>query len=134
MSDTGLLPDCQHASGGPASFQTKLTTGICQRGLRPCHDLEATVPVDTPLLINATGHLSTLWDGERRGSPMVSAAGDALSVQHPRPAWSMLEGRGCGLAWALWLSCVHAWPTESCIRAGLCRSLGAGCMAESRGL
>jgi glycosyltransferase involved in cell wall biosynthesis len=74
-------------TGGPVSFQGKLTAGLRQRGIQVCYDL-ADRPYDAVLVIAGTRDLLPLWQARRRGVRVVHRL-DGLNWLHHRRKTSL---------------------------------------------
>ncbi len=57
------------ATGGPASFQTRLAEGLTRRGIQVCYEPDEAC--DAVLITGGTRRLAALWRARRRGARLV---------------------------------------------------------------
>ncbi|MCS7010390.1 MAG: glycosyltransferase family 4 protein [Anaerolineales bacterium] len=81
-----LVPQLS-GTGGPASFQAKLSAGLAQHDIQTCYDLND-VPYDAVLVIGGTRRLWPLWQARRRGIRVVHRL-DGLNWLHRRRRTSL---------------------------------------------
>jgi glycosyltransferase involved in cell wall biosynthesis len=68
------LPCRLSGTGGPASFQRRLTAGLAQRGIEVIYDL-SNEPYDVVLVINSTRNLARLQRCKKRGVRIIQRLG-----------------------------------------------------------
>ena len=67
--------------GGPTSFVKKLSQGLNQREIDVVYDFTAE-PYDVVLVVNATRHMSKLWQAKKQGKLIVQRLGGLNWMHH----------------------------------------------------